>query len=67
MKADTLVRTEGMEILANNLGLVDAERFIMLIQRESFDYTQWRKNLFKDKTVEEISKDATAYRKAMQK
>jgi hypothetical protein len=31
MKTDTLVRNEGMEILAQNLSLVDAERFIMLI------------------------------------
>jgi len=66
MKTDTLIRNEGMEILANNLGLVDAERFVMLIQRESFDYTQWQRNLFEDETVEEISKAAMAHRKRLQ-
>ena len=40
MKTDTLIRNEGMEILAKNLGLVEAERFIMLIQKEPFD--SWR-------------------------
>jgi hypothetical protein len=63
MKTDTLIRNEGMEILAKNLGLVEAERFIMLIQKESFDYTKWQENLFENMTVEEISKKTADYRK----
>ena len=63
MKPDTIIRNEGMEILAQNLGLLDAERFIMLIQKEPFDYTKWQENLFENMTVEEISKKATEYRK----
>jgi hypothetical protein len=54
---------EGMEILAQNLGLVEAERFIMLIKKEPFDYTKWQENLFENMTVEEISKNAAEYRK----
>ena len=52
-----------MEILAKNLGLVEAERFIMLIQKEPFDYTKWQENLFENMTIEEISKNAAEYRK----
>jgi hypothetical protein len=63
MKPDTIIRNEGMEILSNYLGMVEAERFIMLIQREPFDYTKWQENLFENMTVEEISKSATEYRK----
>jgi hypothetical protein len=63
MKTDTLIRNEGMEILAKNLGLIEAERFIMLIQREPFDYTKWQENLFEDMSIEEISKNAAEYRK----
>jgi len=63
MKTDTIIRSEGMEILAKNLGMVEAERFIMLIQREPFDYTKWQENLFEDMTIEEISKNAAEYRK----
>ena len=37
MKPDTLIRSEGMEIHAKHLGLV---RFIMLMQKEPFDYTK---------------------------
>ena len=63
MKTDTIIRNEGMEILTKYLGLIEAERFIMLVQREPFDYTKWQENLFKNMTVEEISKNATEYRK----
>jgi hypothetical protein len=62
MKTDTIIRNEGMEILAKNLGMIEAERFIMLIQKEPFDYTKWQENLFEDMTVEEISRKATEYR-----
>jgi hypothetical protein len=47
MIADTALRSEGMSILSDKLGLVEAERFIMLIQKESFDYTKWREPLLK--------------------
>ena len=37
------------------LGDVNAERFIMLMNREPFDYTEWRKdNLFVDETVDSL-------------
>jgi len=63
MKTDTLLRNEGMEILAKNLGLIEAERFVMLIQKEPFDYTEWQRNLFENMSVEEISTRAAEYRK----
>jgi len=62
MKNDTLVRIEGMEALLEKLGPVEAERFIMLIQREPFDYTRWREKQFNDKSVETIFAEAAARR-----
>jgi hypothetical protein len=61
MKTDTLIKNEGMEILSKYLGMVEAERFIMLIQREPFDYTKWQENLFEDITIEELAKQADEY------
>ncbi len=58
MKMDAEIKALGFEILARHLGLVEAERFITLIQRERFDYTQWRQNLFADLSGEEISRRA---------
>jgi hypothetical protein len=65
MMTDTIIRNEGMKILVNNLGLVEAERFVMLLQKEPFDYTKWQEKLFEDMTVKEIGKKAAAYRVSM--
>ena len=58
MKTDSEIRTAGLQILIDALGVVEAERFINLILREPFDYTKWQENLWNDKTVDEISTKA---------
>lgn len=55
---DTEIKLLGFEVLVHHLGLVEAERFITLIQREKFDYTQWREHLFATLNGEEISRQA---------
>lgn len=55
---DTEIKVKGMESLVNALGEVQAERFISLVKREPFNYTEWQKTLWEDKDVEEISKMA---------
>jgi hypothetical protein len=62
MKTDTLIRTEGMNTLIKHLGLIEAERFVMLIQKETFDYTKWQENLFEDMSIEEIYSNAAELR-----
>ena len=62
MTNDTLIRRRGMEALMEKLGMVEAERFILLIQKEPFDYTQWQRELFGDMSVEAISAAAAARR-----
>ena len=56
MLADTALRREGMKILKERLGLVEAERFITLMHREPFDYTEWRREMFEGMSVREISR-----------
>ena len=63
MRTDTIIRNEGVELLMKSLGLVEAERFIMLIQKEAFDYTQWQENLFEDMSLEDISQKAADHRR----
>jgi len=58
MNTDTEIRIRGVEALVSNLGIVEAERFIALINREPFDYTKWRRSLWENETVETISKRA---------
>ena len=59
MRADTLIRTEGMRALNERLGIVEAERFITLIIREPFDYTEWQQDLYSDMTADELFQNAT--------
>ena len=61
MKPDTLIRIEGMRALRERLGLVEAERFIVLIRRETFDYTEWQRNLWVARSLDEIFQAAKIY------
>ena len=59
---DTLLKSAAMELLVKNLGVVEAERFIALILKEPFDYTEWRKSYLPDNVpVEELNRQATEY------
>jgi hypothetical protein len=62
MMTNTEIRLKGLQILAEYLGDVEAERFIALIQREPFDYTKWRQGMDEDLSIEEISKKAMTLR-----
>lgn len=65
MMVNSELKTRGFELLAQAMGLVEAERFISLVQREKFDYTKWRQSLFAGLTGEEISRRAMEMRQAM--
>ena len=54
MKSDTLLKTDGMRILADTLGIVEAERFITLMLREPFNYTEWQRTLYGDMPLDEL-------------
>jgi hypothetical protein len=62
MRADNVIRVEAMDALIAALGTVEAERFISMVKRDTFDYTEWqRDNLFKDMTIDEIHAAATKH------
>ena len=63
MQSDTIIRNEGVKILIERLGLLEAERFIMIMKREPFDYTVWQENLLEELSIEEISVRAAELRK----
>lgn len=39
MRTDLEILKFSLDILSKNLGIVETERFIALIQRDNFDYT----------------------------
>ncbi len=58
---DNELRTSGFAVLVREFGDVNAERFITLVNREPFDYTEWRKdNLFVGETVDSLMDKAYA-------
>ena len=62
MTNSTVLLDRGMRCLTSELGLVEAERFISLLLREPFDYTEWRKdNLFVGMSLDEIIDEADKY------
>lgn len=54
----------GFACLVEKLGIVDAERFVAMIKRDSFDYTLWRREYFDDMTLKQVSEEAAAYAKS---
>ncbi len=65
MRSNTVLKDDGMRILAEQLGLVEAERFISLLRQEPFDYTEWRQGLYRDVPLDQFLRDAQEHRNAM--
>lgn len=63
MSTDTEVRVRGFSALVEAMGPVEAERFIVLLLREPFDYTQWQSSLWAERSVEELSQAAMTMRR----
>jgi hypothetical protein len=62
VRTDSEIKTTGLRALVAALGDVQAERFIALIQREPFDYTEWQRALWPEKSIEDISRAAMEQR-----
>jgi hypothetical protein len=58
MRADAVIRQEGMTVLFDKLAPVEAERFIYLLLSEAFDYTEWQRNLFDGLSLDELGHTA---------
>ena len=63
MRADNILRLDAMNLLVKGLGEIETERFIYLVKRESFDYTEWQRDLWSDKTIDEVFALAAAREK----
>jgi hypothetical protein len=60
MRTETVLKVEAMDLLIKTLGILETERFI---KSNNFDYTEWHKELWKDKTIDEIHKMAVDFEK----
>ena len=57
------IMNRGINCLIQQMGVVEAEKFISIINREKFDYTKWQQHLFDDMALEELNKKAAAFSK----
>jgi hypothetical protein len=61
ISSDTALRVKAMHILVEYLGAVNTERFITSIKNDHFDYTEWQRDLWKDKSIEELHAEASEF------
>jgi len=64
MLTDTVLKRKGLDVLSEAFGLVDAERFISLVLREPFDYTEWQRNLYGDISLDDFCRDVKKFKDA---
>lgn len=61
MRTDSIIKQAGFQALQEKLDIVELERFIVLLNRNKFDYTEWRKTLFEDMPVGQLAEAAERY------
>ncbi len=61
MKTDSVIMSEAMQALHTALTPVEVEKFVVMLNRNKFDYTRWRENLWQNETLESLSDKAQAY------
>lgn len=55
------IMDKGFTCLMERLGVINTERFIAMIKRESFNYTVWRRGYFDNLSLDETKREAAAY------
>ena len=63
--SDNELTVRGMNLLKEEFGPVDAERFVYVMTRDGFDYTEWQRNLFKGETVRSLGEKMRAFKPLM--
>ena len=63
MRTETVIKIEAMDLLLKTFGVLETERFIASIKSNNFDYTEWQKSLWKDKSIDELHQMAVEFEK----
>lgn len=67
MREDAEILYDAYRILMSNMDIIEVERFVMLVKRDTFDYTEWRKDLWEDLSVREITQSAMNFARQKRK
>lgn len=63
MSTEKEIRQRGMEVLLKELGDLDTEKFIKMLIREPFDYTEWQRSLWSTTDIDELDRKAQMHQK----
>lgn len=63
MDSNAAIMDKGIRCLLMNLGTVETETFISMINREKFDYTKWQREHFDSMDSKEFVDAAAEYDK----
>jgi hypothetical protein len=58
MRTDSEIRMQGMQALIGSLGLIEAERFLIAVNQDKFNYTEWRRTGLPNLSIEQIAAQA---------
>ena len=58
MQSNTILKEKGMRIFVEQLGVVEAKRFIVMLRRNQFGYTQRRHDLYNNLPLDTFLRDA---------
>lgn len=61
MKTDSEIRMQGMQALIGSLGLIETERFLIAVNQDKFNYTEWRRTGLPEMSIEQIAADANQF------
>ena len=59
LRSDDQLRQTALAVLEEELGPVDALRFLALVRREPFDYQAWREQALEGMSVDELFRRLT--------
>ena len=63
MRTDTVIKIEAIDLLLKTFGVLETERFIASIKSNNFDYTEWQKDLWHNKSIDEVHQMAVEFEK----
>lgn len=61
MRTESEIRMQGMQALIGSLGFIEAERFLIAINQDKFNYTEWRRTGLPHMSIEQIGAAANLF------
>ncbi|MFZ4539245.1 hypothetical protein [Propionivibrio sp.] len=61
MRTESEIRMQGMQALIGSLGLIETERFLIAVNQDKFNYTEWRRQGLPDMSIEQIAATANEF------